>query len=149
MLVRPSLPEPRFGRRGPRGLSALLLAALLPLASISALAVPAEWEVGSGGNGHLYEVVLFPATITWDDAASGGVKKLVAASGPIGKGKLRLSAGNKASKGQTSLPTGAAVALEGTAAATVQVFTTDALCYGASLGTVKKADGTQFKAKAP
>ena len=83
------------------------------------------------------------------EAASDGVKKLSAKSGPIGKGKLQVSAGNKVSKGQTAFPTGATTALEGALGATLQVLISDALCYGAPLSSVKKADRTEFKAKTP
>jgi len=81
------------------------------------------------------------------DAASGGVKKLAFTSGPAGKGKLQVKAGNKERKGQMSFPTGAAAALEGTTTATLQVLASDARCFGISLDRVQKADGVEFKAK--
>ena len=81
------------------------------------------------------------------EAAASGVKKLVGKSGPAGKGKLKLSAGNQANKGRTSLPTGLAGALAGATQVTMQVVTTDARCYEATLTNVKKNDATQFKAK--
>lgn len=40
------------------------------LAPVAGLAAPVEWEVGAGGNGHIYEVVAFPAAIDWDAARS-------------------------------------------------------------------------------
>jgi cysteine-rich repeat protein len=83
------------------------------------------------------------------DAAASGVRKLAAVGGPAGKGKLQVQAGNNAAKGQTALPTGLAVALQGATAATLQVGASDAQCFRASLGTVVKADSVQFKAKAP
>jgi len=87
----------------------------------------------------------------YKDPASeaSGTKKLALASGPIGKGKATWQAGNKAKKGQTSLPTGAATALAGATSATLQLITSDAACLEASLGSVKKAEGMIFKAKAP
>jgi hypothetical protein len=82
-------------------------------------------------------------------AAASGVRTLSAGSGPAGKGKLQLKAGNNEAKGQTALPTGLAAALQGTASATVQLLASDAQCFEADLATVKKADGVQFKAQAP
>jgi cysteine-rich repeat protein len=83
------------------------------------------------------------------DASASGVRKLSAASGPAGKGKLQLQAGNSAAKGQNALPMGIATALQGASSATLQVLTSDAPCYEAALSTVQKADGVLFKAKAP
>jgi cysteine-rich repeat protein len=82
-------------------------------------------------------------------ASASGVRKMSAASGPAGKGKLQLQAGNNAAKGQSALPTGLATALQGAGSATLQVLTSDAACYEAALSTVHTADGIQFKAKAP
>ena len=81
------------------------------------------------------------------DAASSGVRKIAASSGDTGKGKLQVQAGNKASKGQDTMPTGIAAALENATAASVQVLVSDGLCFEGNLIDVKKADGTQFKAK--
>jgi hypothetical protein len=82
-------------------------------------------------------------------AGASGVRALAAKAGAAGKGKLQLKAGNNAAKGQTALPTGIAAALQGATSATLQFLTSDALCLEATLGTVKAADGVQFKAKAP
>jgi cysteine-rich repeat protein len=93
-----------------------------------------------GGKGWLYK----------DPAAeASGTRKLVLASGPAGKGKAVWQAGNKAKKGQTALPTGTTALLAGAGSATLQLVTSDAACFQAVLGTVKKNDATQFKAKAP
>jgi hypothetical protein len=83
------------------------------------------------------------------DAASSGVRKLKTKPGEEGKGAFQLQAANKESKGQTSLPPGAAGLLNGAGSAHVQVVTSDAACFDAVLGNVKKADGLQFKAKSP
>jgi cysteine-rich repeat protein len=80
-------------------------------------------------------------------ALDGGVVKINAKGGD-GNGKLSLSARNKAAKGQTSLPALAA-GLAGAASATVQVVTSDASCFEASLGNVKKAEAAQFLGSAP
>ena len=83
------------------------------------------------------------------DGAASGVRALAALSGAAGKGKLQVKASNNAAKGQDAMPTGAAAALQAAASATVQLLTSDAQCFGAELPTVQKADGLQFKAKAP
>lgn len=41
---------------------------LLPTAS---LATPICWGVGSGGNGHCYQVIIVGSTLSWNDARSG------------------------------------------------------------------------------
>jgi hypothetical protein len=43
----------------------LLAASMIAPAASSA---PVQWEAGSGGNDHLYDVVLLPDLVTWDDA---------------------------------------------------------------------------------
>ena len=83
------------------------------------------------------------------DAASDGIKSIAAASGSAGKGSLKLQAGNKEKKGQMSLPRGMSEALQGATSARLQVVTSDGECFEAVLGTVKQADGVQFKAKTP
>jgi hypothetical protein len=83
------------------------------------------------------------------DASADGVAKVVAISGPAGKGKLQVQAANRAKKSQLSLPTGIAAALAGAQSATLQIVASDGSCFDAALGTVSKADGSQFKAKAP
>jgi cyclophilin family peptidyl-prolyl cis-trans isomerase len=82
------------------------------------------------------------------DAAgfSDGVRKLSAASGAQGKGKLALSASNNDAKNQIGMPTGLTEALAGATSALVQVQTGDEDCYGAELTTVKTATSTEFKA---
>ncbi len=85
------------------------------------------------------------------DAAglSDGVRSLVAASGPAGKGKLALSASNNTPKDQIGMPTGLAGALAGATAATAQVHAGTADCYSADLSDVKTATSTEFKAATP
>jgi len=82
------------------------------------------------------------------DASASGVKKLTTRTGALGKGKIKVQAGNRAKKGQSALPTEVAFALQGQGRAFVQVVTTDAECFEAELVDVKKADGLQFKARA-
>jgi len=94
-----------------------------------------------GGKGWLYRD---------PSAEADGTKKLVLSSGPIGKGKALWQAGNKLKKGQMSMPTGITAALNGETSVTLQlVAASGATCFEAALGTVKKADGVQFKARAP
>jgi hypothetical protein len=77
------------------------------------------------------------------------VVKLGLVPGPAGKGKLTLSASNQSMKGRTALPVGVAGELANETSATVQLHARGAACFSAELGTVKKADGTKFKARAP
>jgi hypothetical protein len=83
------------------------------------------------------------------DTSSDGVKSIAAAGGSAGKGALKLQAGNKEKKGQMSLPRGMSEALQGATSARLQVVANDGECFEAVLGTVKRADGVQFKAKTP
>jgi hypothetical protein len=82
-------------------------------------------------------------------AAASGVRALGATSGPAGKGKLLVKAGNHAAKGQIALPTGVAAALQAASSATLQLLVSDGACFGATLRNVSVADGLQFKAKTP
>jgi hypothetical protein len=83
------------------------------------------------------------------DANSDGVLKLKGKSPKPEKATLQLKARNKEKKGQTAMPTGITAALEGDSRAWVQVVTSDAQCFEGNLGTIKKNDATQFKAKNP
>ena len=65
-------------------------------------------------------------------------------SGPVSKGAITVAAGNDAKRGETAFATGAAPV-----SATAQVVVRGGACFEADLGTVKKADGAQLKAKAP
>jgi cysteine-rich repeat protein len=82
-------------------------------------------------------------------AAADGVSKLAAKSGAPGKGSVALQAGNDAAKGLTSLPTGAAAALAGETAATLQLRASDGACFSASLTSVQTAEGSLFEAETP
>jgi hypothetical protein len=82
-------------------------------------------------------------------AAASGVRALGAASGPAGKGKLLVKAGNNAARGRNALPTGVAAALQAASSATLQLLVSDGACFGAALSSVRVADGVLFKAKAP
>lgn len=45
-----------------------LLFAVVVIAGGSATAAPIVWDTAAGGNGHAYEVVAVPRTVSWDDA---------------------------------------------------------------------------------
>lgn len=74
-----------------------------------------------------------------------GILKINLFGGDPGKGKVLVIGKNKTS----TLPTGVAPALQNETSATVQVLTSDASCFGATLTQVKKADGAIFKALTP
>ena len=80
------------------------------------------------------------------DTSADGILKIIAKGGDAGKGKMIVLGKNNASKGQTSLLTGIAAALQGNTKATVQVVTSDAGCFGVTAYYAKKADGLIFKA---
>jgi cysteine-rich repeat protein len=81
-------------------------------------------------------------------AVEEGVNKIALKGGAGGTGKLTLSARNKAAKGQTALPALAA-ALAGETAARIQIATSVAACFDASIATVKRAEATLFKGTTP
>jgi hypothetical protein len=82
-------------------------------------------------------------------ATSNGVRTMRAVSGAAGHGLWTLQAGNNSKKEWFTLRRGISAALQGATTARLQLVTSDAACFDAVLGTVKKADGVQFKAKAP
>jgi hypothetical protein len=83
------------------------------------------------------------------DGASEGVSKIGFVPGAAGKGRITLSASNHEKKGRIALPVGIAGELANETSAIVQLHARGAACFSAELGTVKKADGVQFKARAP
>ena len=93
----------------------------------------------AGGFGFLYK----------DKAAEeDGVSGAKFLGGPAGKSKILLKAGNNASKGIESLPTGIAGRLVGAQEVTVQIQRhATRTCYSADLTDVKTATPTLFKAK--
>lgn len=93
-----------------------------------------------GGNGWIYK----------DPAVEAdGTKKIVIATGGVGKGKAQWQAQNNAKKQQDAMPTGLTAALEGADTATLQLVASDGACFSATLDTVKTSDAESFKAKAP
>jgi hypothetical protein len=84
------------------------------------------------------------------DASADGVRSIIAKGGSAGRGSLKLKAGNNAPRGQTALPTGLSAALQTpNLGATVQVRTSDAACFAATLANVKRNQATQFVARHP
>ncbi len=77
--------------------------------------------------------------------SADGILKIKLLGKSFGKGKIVIVGKNATS----TMPLGVAAALQGSTSATVQVLTSDASCFGASLGRVKKADGALFKALGP
>src|SRR6185369_3135065 len=67
------------------------------------------------------------------DATADGVQKILMQSGPSGRGRLLMKAGNAAGKHQTSMPVGFSGHLSGTTLATAQVVASDGACFGAAL----------------
>jgi len=76
-----------------------------------------------------------------------GILKINLSGGDAGKGTVVVVGKNNASP--PTMPTGIAAALQNQTSATVQVLTSDASCFGVSLTSVKKADGSIFKAVMP
>ena len=79
-----------------------------------------------------------------EDTAADGIHKIIMKGGNAGKGQVIVIGKNSEPKGQTSLPTGIAAALQDNAKATVQVVASDADCFGVEINRVKKADGSLF-----
>jgi hypothetical protein len=83
-------------------------------------------------------------------ASSDGVKGITVKSGGPGLGRVTVRAANRAPAGQTSMPTGITAQLQApNAGATVQVLSSDARCFEASLPTIRKNTPTQFNARKP
>jgi cysteine-rich repeat protein len=79
--------------------------------------------------------------------ASSGIVKLGFISGAPSKGKLDAAGRNDAAKGQANLPTGIVAALAGNTAMTMQAVTSDGLCVSATMTSVTKDDGVEYKAR--
>lgn len=81
------------------------------------------------------------------DAIADGVSKLELRGGPSGKGQLQVKAGNKASKGQSSLPLGLASGLLSSTSVRLQLVGSDApQCFEATLDQVVRQEPDLFKA---
>ena len=74
-----------------------------------------------------------------------GILKMTLFGGDAGKGKAVIIGKNTTS----TLPTGIASSLLNASHATVQVLTSNAECFGATLTQVKKADRSVFNAVGP
>jgi hypothetical protein len=63
--------------------------------------------------------------------------------------QVTISSQERHREGPELLPTGIAALLQSNTQATVQLLTSDASCFSATVTQVKTADGVQFKATAP
>jgi hypothetical protein len=79
-------------------------------------------------------------------AASSGITKIGFVGGLAGSGSASAQGKNDEAKGLTQLPTGIVAALSGQTQPTLQLVTSQGLCVGATVNTVTKDDGSQYKA---
>ena len=79
--------------------------------------------------------------------SSAGVRSLKLKGGAAGRSSLAVNASNKEKKGQTALAPGIAAALAATAEVTLQVHTSDAGCFSASLSEITRQESDLFKAR--
>jgi len=80
-------------------------------------------------------------------ASAQGITKIRFGGGAAGKGKASGQGKNDAVKGLTSLPTGLTTALTGNTSPTIELVTTNGLCVGATMNTVTRDGGKQYKAQ--
>jgi hypothetical protein len=80
------------------------------------------------------------------EANSHGVKKIQLFGGEAGKTRIQFQAAFSDSAAISVMPTGIAAALEGSASARVQLVSSDAQCFEATVDQVKKATTDLFKA---
>ena len=85
----------------------------------------------------------------YKDAArsASGVRSLKLQGDAAGKSSISVSAANRASQRQTALPTGIAQALSGTTNVTLELHTSDAACFSATLSDVIRQEPGLFRAK--
>ena len=79
--------------------------------------------------------------------SANGVRSLKLRGGAAGRSQIAASLSNRAKKGESALPTGIAAALAATSEVTLQVQTSDALCFGATLSEVVRQESGRFKAR--
>ena len=79
--------------------------------------------------------------------SADGVTSLKLQGGGAGRSSVALGAANRAAKGENALPTGIAALLAAATEVTLQVHTSDANCFGATLSEVTRQDGERFKAR--
>lgn len=80
-------------------------------------------------------------------ATASGITQLRLRSGTAPRGKIRVRAGNRASREQSALPAGLAASLAGHSSATAQVGAHDGGCIHTVLTRVTRDDGTRWKAR--
>lgn len=81
--------------------------------------------------------------------SADGILKMLLKGGDAGSGKIVVAGKNNATALQTSLPTGVAAALQDDSQATVQLLTSDSVCFSMTLPQLKTADGLVFSATGP
>ena len=79
-------------------------------------------------------------------ASSDGVTRLKLIPGAVGQSRIQIRAANNRSRGQTTMPTGIAQALAGSARATLQLHLHGGGCFEAVLDDVKRNEPAFFKA---
>lgn len=77
-------------------------------------------------------------------ASSDGVTKMKLSGGAAGKTQIQVQAANNEKKGQLSMPTGIAAALQTSANATLQIVASDAQCFAVTVGEIKKQEADSF-----
>jgi hypothetical protein len=80
---------------------------------------------------------------------AAGVKEITLTGGAPGKAKAIIKGKNDLAHGETDLPTHVARKLVGDRTATVQLLTSDAACFTATVTNVTQADGIVFKGTLP
>ncbi len=71
-----SIHSVKQGFRRLRTKALILGASMIMMINIgNAIAAPTEWKVSEGGNGHLYEVIVQPSLVTWEQAQSIALSK--------------------------------------------------------------------------
>jgi hypothetical protein len=70
------------------------------------------------------------------------VSSIKLSGGAAGKSSLAVSGANKATKGQNELPTGIVAALSGADSVTLQLHSSDASCFSATLSDLTRKEGS-------
>ena len=76
-----------------------------------------------------------------------GIQRIVAKAGDAGRGSIQVAGENDAARSRAALPNGWTPALAGNSQATVQVLTSDAGCFEATVPDVLQANRNVFKGK--
>jgi hypothetical protein len=79
--------------------------------------------------------------------SAAGVRRIALEGGGAGRPGVALYASNRASKGQTALPTGIAPALAETGSVTLQLHTSDEACLSALLDDVIRREADRLEVR--